>query len=59
MTKLQSPEGHRYPGFDVGREEDKRAILDYKLQIGVKKLQNQIEIGLRRENVEQLNQWER
>ena len=46
VTELESAKCHGHPAFDVRGEEDKRAIFNDELKVGVEKFENKIEILL-------------
>lgn len=46
VTELQPTEHHRYPCFDVCRQEDERAVLDDKFEVCVKELEYKVEVRL-------------
>ena len=46
MAEFKTPECHCHPRFDVGRKEHERTVFDDKFEIGVEKLEHQIEICL-------------
>ena len=54
VTELQTAERHGHPALDVCGEEDERAVLDDHLEIGVKELEDEIQICLGREHVQEL-----
>ena len=47
VTKLETAKSHGHPAFDVGRKKVYGAVFDHNLQVGVEKLQDEIEIGFR------------
>jgi len=47
VAELEPAKGHSHPTLDVGRKKIDGAVLDYNLQIGVEKLQNEVEIRFR------------
>ena len=52
VAELKPPERHCQPTFDVCRQKYYRSILDNKFQICVEELEHEIQISLRREDVE-------
>ena len=47
VAELEPAKSHSHPALNVSRKKIDRAVLDHNFQIGVKKLQNKIEIRVR------------
>jgi hypothetical protein len=47
VTELESAKSHSHPAFDVSRKKVDGAVFDHNFQIGIEKLQNEIEIRFR------------
>jgi len=47
VTEFEPAKRHSHPAFDVGRKKVDGAVLNHNFQIGVKELQNEIEIRFR------------
>jgi hypothetical protein len=54
MAEFQTAHRHEHPALDVARLEDEASVLDDGFQVRVKKLEDQVEVGFRREDIEQL-----
>lgn len=47
VAELETAKRHSHPAFDVSGKKIDGAVFDHNLQIGVEKLQNEIEIRFR------------
>lgn len=47
VAELEPAKSHSHPAFDVSRKKVDGAVFDHNFQIGVEKLQNEIEIRFR------------
>ena len=54
MAELQSTKGHCHPRLDVCRQEDEGAVFDDYFEVAVQELEDQIEVGFRREYIHEL-----
>jgi hypothetical protein len=54
VAEFQPAECHGHPALDVRGEKDNRTFLDDHLEIGVQKLEDEVQICLRGEYVQQL-----
>jgi hypothetical protein len=56
VTEFETAECHRHPTLDVRGEKDERTVLDDHLEVGVEELENEVQIRLRREHVQKLQE---
>ena len=55
VTEFEPSECHSEPTFNIGREKNNGSIFDNKFEICVQKFKHQVQVGLGREDVEELN----
>jgi hypothetical protein len=54
VTEFETAKCHGHPALDVRGEKDKRTVLDDHLEVGIEKLEDEIQVRFRREYVQKL-----
>ena len=52
VTEFQPTKRHSYPSLNIGRKEDQRPVFNDEFEVGVKELQDQVEVRFRRKDVQ-------
>jgi preprotein translocase subunit SecA len=55
MAVVQATQHHHHPAFDISRHKKNALVFDYLLEIRVKVLEHQVQIGLVRKHINELN----